>query len=64
MSETGLEASASTCMMDVVMEADVEPRIKTIEFRIDHPFYVALMAQDMQTFQQKMIFVGYINSLN
>ena len=64
MCERGVEAAAATAVTMMGRNSAGSPlKTKKILYKVDHPFYLALMAEDNITSQPKMIFVGYIKTI-
>ena len=64
MKEEGVKAVAAT-VIEFSYESSFEPPPVFYQpFKVDHPFYVAIMAENIDTNDQKLLFVGHINQIN
>ena len=64
MKEKGVEAAAATVI--VLQTESSEDFFETnimIPFRMDHPFYVSIMAESINSEEQKMLFLGKVNNV-
>lgn len=65
MKEEGVKAVAATVVMMNFRESSfAPPPVFHQQFTVDHPFYVAIMAEDTNTNVQKLLFLGHINQVH
>ena len=67
MKEKGVEAAAATVVTMMAGSAYVEPTQIEIPFRVDHPFYFSILAEEkveQDISVQKMLFLGKVNCID